>query len=245
MTSTSATTAPSPLLRDVAPLLWLALGTFATGTESFMISPLLPGLAADFSVNVAAAGQLVTAFAFTYAISSPLLSAATGGIARRKLLILAMAAFALANFIASTTTGYWQQVRYGYAYGTATSSVPQGATNTILRLDLRTGQSVDYFSYPSVQSSVAGFDYTGRPVIYVQGQNQGQQVFLIYLGSSTPGRGTLIGNLVGSNFWPNGAPVADTHGLWFASGNGIALFVDGGGWYSMSAIGGQLAGGCA
>jgi predicted MFS family arabinose efflux permease len=88
--------------------LWLALGTFATGTESFMISPLLPSLAADLSVNVAVAGQLVTAFAFTYAISSPLLSAATAGVARRKLLIFAMAAFALANFIASMATGYWQ-----------------------------------------------------------------------------------------------------------------------------------------
>jgi predicted MFS family arabinose efflux permease len=88
--------------------LWLALGTFATGTESFMISPLLPSLAADLSVNVAVAGQLVTAFAFTYAISSPLLSAATAGVARRRLLIFAMAAFALANFIASMATGYWQ-----------------------------------------------------------------------------------------------------------------------------------------
>ncbi len=143
------------------------------------------------------------------------------------------------------TTGYWQQVRGGYAYGTATSSVPSGAGNTILRLDLRTGQTVDYFAYPSIQSSVAGFDYTGRPVIYVQGQSQGQQVFYIYLGSSTPGRSTQIGSLAGSNFWPNGTPVADSHGLWFASGNGIALYVDGGGWYSMSAIGGQLAGGCA
>jgi predicted MFS family arabinose efflux permease len=110
MTSTSTTTAASasPALRDSAPLLWLALGTFATGTESFMISPLLLSLAADLSVSVAVAGQLVTAFAFTYAISSPLLSAVTGGIARRNLLISAMAAFALANFIASMATGYWQ-----------------------------------------------------------------------------------------------------------------------------------------
>jgi predicted MFS family arabinose efflux permease len=100
---------PSPQnLRQFAPLAWLALGTFATGTESFMIAPLLPALAADLSVRVTVAAQLVTVFALTYAVSSPLLSAATSSIGRRKLLLLAMAAFALANIVASTATGYWQ-----------------------------------------------------------------------------------------------------------------------------------------
>jgi len=94
--------------RRFVPLVWLALGTFATGTESFMIAPLLPGLAADLSVSVTVAGQLVTVYALTYAFSSPLLSAAAGGIGRRKLLLLSMTAFALANVVASTATGYWQ-----------------------------------------------------------------------------------------------------------------------------------------
>src|ERR1700677_2139081 len=102
------TTSAAARFRQFTPLLWLALGTFATGTESFMIAPLLPGLAADLSVSVVAAGQLVTVFALTYAFSSPVLSAATSGIGRRKLLLFAMAAFALANIVASTAGGYWQ-----------------------------------------------------------------------------------------------------------------------------------------
>jgi predicted MFS family arabinose efflux permease len=92
---------------EFAPLLWLALGTFATGTESFMIAALLPGLASDLSVSVTVAGQLMTVFALTYAVSSPLLAAATGGIGRRKLLLSSMAAFALANFVAGVATDYW------------------------------------------------------------------------------------------------------------------------------------------
>jgi predicted MFS family arabinose efflux permease len=104
-----STMTPAPAnSRQFAPLLWLALGTFATGTESFMIAPLLPGLAADLTVSVVAAGQLVTVFALTYAFSSPVLSALTSGIGRRKLLLLAMTGFALANIVASTATGYWQ-----------------------------------------------------------------------------------------------------------------------------------------
>jgi predicted MFS family arabinose efflux permease len=94
--------------RQFAPLVWLALGTFATGTESFMIAALLPGLAHDLSVTLTAAGQLMTVFGLTYAVSSPLLSALTAGIGRRNLLLASMTAFALANFFASSTNDFWQ-----------------------------------------------------------------------------------------------------------------------------------------
>jgi len=105
----NAAQAPSASgLRQFLPLTWIALGTFATGTESFMIAALLPGLAKDLSVTLTAAGQLVTVFGLTYAISSPVLSALTAGIGRRNLLLISMAAFALANFFASTATGFWQ-----------------------------------------------------------------------------------------------------------------------------------------
>ena len=43
--------------RLMARLYWLALGTFAIGTEGFMIAPLLPDLARDLSVSLASAGQ--------------------------------------------------------------------------------------------------------------------------------------------------------------------------------------------
>src|SRR5580658_8472074 len=99
------TTTTTP--RSAAPLYWLALGTFAIGTEGFMIAPLLPDLAADLSVSVVRAGQLVAAFALTYALSSPILTALTGGFDRRKLLIGAMLAFGLANVVAWSAPSYW------------------------------------------------------------------------------------------------------------------------------------------
>jgi predicted MFS family arabinose efflux permease len=92
---------------QLAPLYWLALGTFAVGTEGFMIAALLPGIATELSVSVQAAGQLVTAFALTYAVSSPLLTVLNGGFDRRKLLVMSMAAFAVANIVASVASGYW------------------------------------------------------------------------------------------------------------------------------------------
>ena len=63
---------------------WFALGTFAIGTEGFMIAPLLPNLSQDLSVSLVAAGQLVTVFTLSYAFSSPILTALTGGSGRAK-----------------------------------------------------------------------------------------------------------------------------------------------------------------
>jgi predicted MFS family arabinose efflux permease len=98
----------SSAVHELVPLSWLALGTFATGTESFMIAALLPGLAGDLSVSITTAGQLMTAFALVYAVSSPLLATATGAMSRRKVLLLSMAAFALFNFVAAASANYWQ-----------------------------------------------------------------------------------------------------------------------------------------
>ena len=71
------------------------------------VAALLPGIASDLTVSLQAAGQLVTVFALTYALSSPLLTALTGNVNRRRLLILSMAAFAGANLIAALASGYW------------------------------------------------------------------------------------------------------------------------------------------
>ena len=88
-------------------LYWFALGTFAIGTEGFMIAPLLPRLAQDLSASLVAAGQLVTVFTLSYAFSSPILTALTGGVSRRNLLIGSMIAFAAANVLAALAANYW------------------------------------------------------------------------------------------------------------------------------------------
>lgn len=93
---------------SLAPLYWLALGTFAVGTESFMIAGLLPDMAADLHTSIVATGQLVTVFALAYAFSSPVLTALTGRFHRRTLMILSLSAFTLANLIAWGAQNYWE-----------------------------------------------------------------------------------------------------------------------------------------
>jgi predicted MFS family arabinose efflux permease len=82
-------------------LLPLVVGAFAIGAETFMISGVLPVISADLQVSPAAAGSLVTIFALAYAVGSPLLAVASAGVERKRLLLVAMGAFALANFLAA------------------------------------------------------------------------------------------------------------------------------------------------
>jgi predicted MFS family arabinose efflux permease len=90
-------------------LLSLALATFAVGTDSFVIAGLLPAIARDLHVTVPAAGQLVTAFALTFAVAAPVLGALTSSLNRRTALILALGVFVLGN-VASALGGTYEIV---------------------------------------------------------------------------------------------------------------------------------------
>ncbi|NUR91732.1 MAG: MFS transporter, partial [Nonomuraea sp.] len=75
----------------------LALGTFAVGTDAFVVAGFLPAMAADLGVSPAAAGQSVTVFAVAYAAGSPILATLTARLPRRTLLVAALAVLGLAN----------------------------------------------------------------------------------------------------------------------------------------------------
>jgi hypothetical protein len=92
---------------DRGSLYTLALGTFAVGTEGFMIAAILPSIATSLGTSVQAAGQLATIFALAYALSSPILTALTAAWPRRRLLMVSLAGFVVANLIAAVAPGYW------------------------------------------------------------------------------------------------------------------------------------------
>lgn len=87
-------------------IFWLALGSFAIGTEGYMIGGLLPTLAAALHVSTALAGQLVTAFSLVYAMSSPILTTLTGRMERRKLLFGALLLLAAGNVVCGLASSY-------------------------------------------------------------------------------------------------------------------------------------------
>jgi predicted MFS family arabinose efflux permease len=70
---------------------------FVVGTELFVLSPLLPQLAADYHISAGLAGLTVTMFSLAYTVCAPLLGHAADRIGRRRVLIVSLCAFAAAN----------------------------------------------------------------------------------------------------------------------------------------------------
>lgn len=79
-----------------AVLLLAALG-FVLGTCEFVIVGILPEIAEGLNTSLAAVGKLVSVFAACYAVGTPVITAATGGISRRKLLAVLMGVFLLTS----------------------------------------------------------------------------------------------------------------------------------------------------
>jgi DHA1 family inner membrane transport protein len=87
-------------------LLPLSLALFAVGTDGFVIAGLLPAIARDLGVDIPAAGQLVTAFALAFAVSAPVLGAATSGLDRRTTMLIGLAGFSVGNVLTALGPTY-------------------------------------------------------------------------------------------------------------------------------------------
>jgi len=85
---------------------WLAVAAFAIGTEGFVIAGLLPVIAGDLQISVAAAGQLVTVYALTYAVGSPILAVIFNNFDRKDVLTLALCSFIAGNLLAVAAANF-------------------------------------------------------------------------------------------------------------------------------------------
>jgi MFS transporter, DHA1 family, inner membrane transport protein len=87
--------------------LWaLTLSAFAIGTTEFVIVGLIPTIAASLHVSVPSAGLLVSLYALGVAIGAPVLTALTGRVSRKTLLLGLMLLFTAGNLTAWMAPGY-------------------------------------------------------------------------------------------------------------------------------------------
>ena len=118
--------------------LWaLTISAFAIGTTEFVIVGLIPTLAADLHVSLPSAGLLVSLYALGVAFGAPVLTALTGRLPRKTLLLGLMLLFTAGNLLAWRAPGYdtlvLARVLTGLAHGVffsvgatiATSLVPR------------------------------------------------------------------------------------------------------------------------
>ena len=84
----------------------IAIGAFALGMASYVTAGLMPMIAGAFSVSLAMAAQLVTAFTLAYGLGSPLAVALLPARAQRSGLLTALAVFVLANGASALAPGF-------------------------------------------------------------------------------------------------------------------------------------------
>lgn len=118
-------------------LLALTISAFAIGTTEFVIVGLLPTIAADLGVTLPSAGLLVSLYALGVAVGAPVLTALTGKVPRKVLLLSLMVLFTAGNLLAWQAPGYASlvaaRILTGLAHGVffsigstiATSLVPK------------------------------------------------------------------------------------------------------------------------
>ncbi|CAM3391292.1 MFS transporter [Isoptericola cucumis] len=82
-------------------LLALALGGFTIGTTEFATMGLLPQIGADLGVSDPVAGHAITAYAVGVVVGAPLLTVAAARMSRRRLLLVLMGAYTLANVLSA------------------------------------------------------------------------------------------------------------------------------------------------
>jgi DHA1 family purine base/nucleoside efflux pump-like MFS transporter len=90
----------------IGPLLALTVATFSLGFGELMIAGILPNVAHDLHVTLAATGALVGVYALTFAVVSPPLAVVMTRVERRTAIIAALLVMAAANGAAAAGGGF-------------------------------------------------------------------------------------------------------------------------------------------
>ncbi len=172
--------------------LWaLALCAFAIGTTEFVIVGLIPVIAASLHVSVPSAGMLVSMYALGVAVGAPVLTALTGRLPRKHLMVGLMLLFTVGNLLAWMAPGYnallAARVLTGLAHGVFFSIGSTIATGLVTK-DKAASAIALMFSGLTVAL------VTGVPLGTVIGQHYGWQA--TFLAVSLLGLVALVGTLL-------------------------------------------------
>jgi DHA1 family inner membrane transport protein len=100
----------------------LAVGSFGIGTGEFAIMGLLPNMAREFAVTTPEAGHAISAYALGVVVGAPIIAVLAAKLARRTLLLLLMAIFAVGNAVSALAPTYESFVLLRFLTG-----LPHGA----------------------------------------------------------------------------------------------------------------------
>jgi predicted MFS family arabinose efflux permease len=100
---------------------WLTL--FVVGSDLFVVSPLLPSIAAEFHLSAAAAGLCATVFSLVYMVSAPVFGGLADRFGRRRVLTACLTGFALANLLTASAPAFLWLILWRSAAGMTAAGV--------------------------------------------------------------------------------------------------------------------------
>jgi predicted MFS family arabinose efflux permease len=84
----------------------IAIATFAASLSARALDPVLPHVAEEFGVSIAAAASFAAVFAFTFAIVQPVLGAAADLFGKARLMIVCLVLLGVANILGAVATSF-------------------------------------------------------------------------------------------------------------------------------------------
>ncbi|WP_346827836.1 MFS transporter [Serratia inhibens] len=110
----------------------MATGTFAIGTDAFIVAGVLTEISDTFTVSPAQAGQLISVFALAYMLFAPLTAWLFGNLNRKHILQIALVLFIVGN-LACAFAGSFLQISAGRVLAAlgAAAYTPQAAAAAV------------------------------------------------------------------------------------------------------------------
>lgn len=155
-------------------LLALTISAYAIGTTEFVIVGVLPTVAGDLNISLPLAGLIVSVYALGVTFGAPILTALTGRIERKPLLLGLMALFIVGNTAAALAPSYElllvARVLSAFAHGVffsvgatiaADLVAPNRRASAIAMMFLGLPSSPASHSAPSSASNSAGVQPSG------------------------------------------------------------------------------------
>lgn len=141
-------------------LLFFAI-MFLIGTDSFLISPLLPTLVNDFHITTASSGWLVSVYAIGFALFTLVAGPLSDRLDRKKVIISGLIAFAITTLLCSIASNFWEMLAFRFLAGVAASFVTPQVWASVPRV----AEPQDRMKLMGiVMSGLAGANLAGVPI---------------------------------------------------------------------------------
>lgn len=96
---------------------------FLIGTDTFLISPLLPTLSSLYGISTSISGWMVSAYAIGYALFALISGPISDGLDRKKVMIWGLISFTISTFLCSFAMNFQLMLLFRFLAGVSASFV--------------------------------------------------------------------------------------------------------------------------